>query len=329
MDEESNKPSHSPLMSQPPPGFKRPAKPEPAELPPARDPAEEASSTGAGHGWRGILAPQPAQVVIQQQHQQSQQASALQRTADAAFGSVAALDAETQLSLERHALALAATGLALWRHCKEQAPFHDPDQFRAWLATADTDLKAIAATLAARPAAAAPPSTTLVDQIHDSQMLAVAAERTPRRWVDDYWKRLGTTPDDRRPGVFLSYAHADVREARELKTALGPEVLVVLDADYLRLGETWWDVIGDAITHCALTLVLVSPAAVDSMNVEDEISAAVHERNKTRGRHRLVPVILVAVERMPMPLQGKNGLYVAREGGIQPVARKLKAELTG
>ena len=159
-------------------------------------------------------------------------------------------------------------------------------------------------------------------------MLAVAAERTPRRWVDDYWKRLGTTPDDRRPGVFLSYAHADVREARELKTALGPEVLVVLDADYLRLGETWWDIIGDAITHCALTLVLVSPAAVASMNVEDEISAAVHERNKTRGRHRLVPVILVAVERMPMPLQGKNGLYVEREGGIQPVAQKLKAELT-
>ena len=158
-------------------------------------------------------------------------------------------------------------------------------------------------------------------------MLAVAAERTPRRWVDDYWKRLGTTSDDPRPGVFLSYAHIDVREARELKTALGPEVLVVLDDDYIRFGETWWDVIGEAITHCALTLVLVSPAAVASLNVQDEISAAVDQRNQTHGRHRLVPGFLVVVQELQMPLRGKHGLDVEREGGLQPVAQKLKAEL--
>lgn len=314
----SKRPPASPLSSMAPPGSKARRDAAPAALPPARDPAEE-----TGRARRIGFGPQPAQTDVRRQ---AVQASALQRTADAAFDSIAALEADTQLALEQRALALVAFGLSLWRHCRGDAPFQGPGEFRGWIDGAGADLDALARTLASlRPA---PPQRTLVEQLGDAPMLAVAAERTPRRWVDDYWARLGTTPDDPRPGVFLSYSKVDRLEARELKRALGPELLVVLDADYLRGGETWWKALGNALTHCAATLVLVSPASMESIPVEREISKAFAQEVRTRGRHRLVPVILVPVEELPMPLEGTNAYHVEREGGIAGVAQRLKIDLT-
>jgi hypothetical protein len=313
----------TPFEMQPPPGMRRPA--TPPETPPSLEPIPEGEVEARPRGLWGAFS---LSVVAQAKSDATRQHStSLQRAADAAFTSVAALDADQQLELDRRALSLVTSGLAIWRHNREQAPFADATQFRDWLTAADADLRAIASLLAGCPAA--PPDHSLHGEVLDSQLVDVAAERLPRPLVLDYWRRLGTTADDPRPGVFVSHASADRHEARAFKVSLTPEVLVVLDADYLRLGDTWWDVIGDAITHCEATLVLVSPASVRSLNVRSEISFAADQRNRTRGRHRLIPVLLAKELEgpLPLPLAGLHALRVEQESGIAGAAMRLKVDL--
>ena len=92
---------------------------------------------------------------------------------------------------------------------------------------------------------------------------------------------------DASPTTFFSYARADsefvLRLARDLRAA-GEKVWI--DQLDIRGGERWDGAIESALEQAGSLLVILSPAAVESQNVMDEVSLAL-ESNK-----RVIPVLL-------------------------------------
>jgi TIR domain len=93
--------------------------------------------------------------------------------------------------------------------------------------------------------------------------------------------------------VFLSYASADRERALHLADLLEARgVSVWIDRKSIAGGTSWSAEIVDGIKGCAVLLVLVTPAAVQSRNVHQEVQLAwEHER-------KLLPVLL---ERSQLP----------------------------
>jgi len=76
------------------------------------------------------------------------------------------------------------------------------------------------------------------------------------------------------PEVFLSYARADgERLAAELRQRLAkeaPDIVVKYDRLFLEGGRNWWNQVAEAIEKVQFLLLLMTPAALDSGNVEKE-----------------------------------------------------------
>ena len=76
------------------------------------------------------------------------------------------------------------------------------------------------------------------------------------------------------PGVFLSYARADGEElAAQLRKRLGleaPDIVIQQDRLLLEGGVGWWKQITEAIDSVEFLVLLVTPAAIASGNVEKE-----------------------------------------------------------
>src|SRR4051812_15589269 len=91
--------------------------------------------------------------------------------------------------------------------------------------------------------------------------------------------------------IFISYARSDsefaLGLARDLRAA---SVDIWVDQLDIRAGETWDRVVEDALHVCTGLLVVLSPAAVDSRSVMDEVSFALEE-NK-----RVIPVLYRACQ---------------------------------
>lgn len=87
--------------------------------------------------------------------------------------------------------------------------------------------------------------------------------------------------------LFFSYARADeafaLRLAESLRSAGGNLWIDQLD---IRAGDQWDRAVERALMEAKTVLVILSPTAVDSKNVMDEVSLALEE-NK-----RIVPVAL-------------------------------------
>jgi hypothetical protein len=81
------------------------------------------------------------------------------------------------------------------------------------------------------------------------------------------------------PPAFFSYAREDsdfaLRLAGDLKTA---GALVWLDQIDIQPGQRWDRAVEEALTQCVRMLVVLTPAAVNSTNVMDEVSFALEER---------------------------------------------------
>jgi TIR domain len=88
------------------------------------------------------------------------------------------------------------------------------------------------------------------------------------------------------PPAFFSYAREDadfaLRLAEDLKAA---GALVWLDQLDIQPGQRWDQAVEEALTQCVRMLVVLTPAAVSSTNVMDEVSFALEER-KT-----IIPII--------------------------------------
>ena len=76
------------------------------------------------------------------------------------------------------------------------------------------------------------------------------------------------------PGVFLSYARTDgetrAAELRERLAREAPDILIKQDRLLLEGGVGWWKQITDAIDSVEFLILLMTPAAIASGNVEKE-----------------------------------------------------------
>jgi hypothetical protein len=76
------------------------------------------------------------------------------------------------------------------------------------------------------------------------------------------------------PEVFLSYARADGElQAADLRQRLAqeaPDIVVKYDRLFLEGGRDWWRQVAEAIKDVHFLLLLMTPAALASGNVEKE-----------------------------------------------------------
>lgn len=78
--------------------------------------------------------------------------------------------------------------------------------------------------------------------------------------------------------AFFSYAHEDAEFALRLaKDLRAGGAAIWMDRLDIKLGERWDRAIEDALAKCPQLLVILSPAAVESTNVMDEVSLALEE----------------------------------------------------
>lgn len=98
-----------------------------------------------------------------------------------------------------------------------------------------------------------------------------------------------------RPRIFISHSHADdafgQRLAADLRRELGDDDAVWYDASGgLRGGEEWWDEIVRQISSRPIFLVVLSPDAMTSRWVRDEIRIAWLLKNSSDER-RIIPIL--------------------------------------
>jgi hypothetical protein len=76
------------------------------------------------------------------------------------------------------------------------------------------------------------------------------------------------------PAVFLSYARADgellAADLRQLLAKEAPDIIVKYDRLFLEGGRDWWIQVAKAIEDVDFLLLLMTPAALASGNIEKE-----------------------------------------------------------
>ncbi len=123
--------------------------------------------------------------------------------------------------------------------------------------------------------------------------------------------------------AFISYSREDsefvLRMARDLKAAGANVWLDQLD---IQPGQRWVRTVEDAITNAPRFLVILSPASVNSTNVEDEVAAALEE-GKT-----IIPVLYCDCR---VPFRLRNIHYVDfrtdYEQGMRILLRTMDVKL--
>src|SRR5579859_3927428 len=96
------------------------------------------------------------------------------------------------------------------------------------------------------------------------------------------------------PRIFVSHSHADndfgIRLVKRLRSALGDETAVWYDAaGGLGGGEAWWDKIKLELRTRPVFIVILSPEALASKWVQDEINIAWRQKNNREGKH-IIPL---------------------------------------
>lgn len=123
------------------------------------------------------------------------------------------------------------------------------------------------------------------------------------------------------PAVFVSYSSEDsdfaLRLSGDLKAA---GASVWLDKFDIVPGQRWDRAVEDALTNCALMLVVLSPDSVGSNNVMDEVSHAL-DAQKT--------VIPVLYRECVIPFRLRRVQYVDFRGDYDRAVRLLKTLVIG
>lgn len=119
--------------------------------------------------------------------------------------------------------------------------------------------------------------------------------------------------------TFISYAREDAKFALKLAKALrAAGVEIWLDQFDLPSGARWDRAVQAALETCARFLIILSPAAIGSENVQDEIAVALDE-NKT-----IVPVLFQACK---TPLRLRRLQHVDFTGDFQTAFAELMEDL--
>jgi hypothetical protein len=120
--------------------------------------------------------------------------------------------------------------------------------------------------------------------IHYQQALADDAESV-QFWQNRLKEEL--PKPTQRLICFLSYAREDSERANRVKADLCAHGIAVWrDVDDIPAGAPWDDSIAAAITDCTHFLLLVTPSALTSSNVSDEIGFA------RENKKRIIPLII-------------------------------------
>lgn len=96
--------------------------------------------------------------------------------------------------------------------------------------------------------------------------------------------------------VFLNYAEADEALARRVANALTETGLKVWDDRYILPGQNWAEEVARALRESEAMVVLLTPAALRSTQVQRTIEYALGEEAYS---HRLIPVIVGPPEKLP------------------------------
>lgn len=135
---------------------------------------------------------------------------------------------------------------------------------------------------------------------------------------------------DPTPSTFISYAREDaefvLRLAKDLRSA-GAQVW--LDQLDIKPGQRWDAAVEEALRACAQQVAILSPDAVNSVSVMDEISYALEERKKVIPvlyRDCQIPFRLRRVQRADFTADYNSGLQeLKRALGAEQEVRVAKA----
>lgn len=122
--------------------------------------------------------------------------------------------------------------------------------------------------------------------------------------------------------VFLSYAQPDQDWAKKLGAGLQAAGLEVWDpAQQILPGDNWAAKVGVALERSDAMVVLLSPAAVASANVHNDIQYAL---GSPHFKDRLIPVVVRAAKNIPWILKE---LPLLEAGQQEP--RRVAARIVG
>jgi outer membrane protein assembly factor BamB len=97
------------------------------------------------------------------------------------------------------------------------------------------------------------------------------------------------------PRIFISHSSKDATFAlklvQDLRKVLSNESLVWLDLGELRGGNKWWRMIVEEISSRNIFIVILSPDAVRSKWIDDEIDLAWSRKNATGVGMQIIPVL--------------------------------------
>ena len=104
-----------------------------------------------------------------------------------------------------------------------------------------------------------------------------------------------STPSQPKHRIFISHSHIDnefgTRLAQDLSRVLGDESAVWYDVlGGLHGGDTWWEKILEELTARKVFIVVLSPEAIQSPWVRDEINLAWSQKNSREGK-QIIPLL--------------------------------------
>src|SRR6266571_4806323 len=104
-----------------------------------------------------------------------------------------------------------------------------------------------------------------------------------------------STPSQPKHRIFISHSHIDnefgTRLAQDLSRVLGDESAVWYDVlGGLHGGDTWWEKILEELTARKVFIVVLSPEAMKSPWVRDEINLAWKQKNSREGK-QIIPLL--------------------------------------
>jgi TIR domain len=131
--------------------------------------------------------------------------------------------------------------------------------------------------------------------------------------------------------VFISHARKDIALVRKVASALKASGFEVWEEDQeIFPGENWAEKVAQALKECEAMVVLLTPEALSSSWVQDEIFYALGQASYA---HRLIPVFVgspeqIPQEKIPWILRHLKGINLPEPGkdeeGIAQIALALR-----
>lgn len=112
--------------------------------------------------------------------------------------------------------------------------------------------------------------------------------------------------------------------ARELAGLLKKRGMGVWLDEEMDPADNWWKETGKALSEADAMVVLLSPEAMESKNVQREIDFALTER---RFKNRLIPLVVRPTKKIPWILE-KQQMIVAKRGQRPAAFRRVAEQLS-